>query len=149
MKKISESDLVDFTSAAFIDDTLETVVDASNVNQLNAIRDVLFLWEDIAPWARLDENGTEKMSSPKRLVADVVQSYEEIWQSFLRERASRSLRRLKQRRKKQLTDDSKFAILSESRAIELMKMKSSGDDDPQKRLARFTTPYESARGKYR
>ena len=66
MKKISESDLVDFTSAkAFIDDTLETVVDASNVNQLNAIRDVLFLWEDIAPWARLDEETEPKMSSSK------------------------------------------------------------------------------------
>ena len=41
------------------------------------------------------------------------------------------------KKKKQLTDDSKFAILSESRAIELMKMKSSGDDDP---LAEATKP---------
>ena len=88
------------------------------------------------------------MSSRKRLVVDVVQSYEEIWLSFLREEciALASTTKLK-KKKKQLTDDSKFAILSESRAIELMKMKSSGDDDPLAEATKYALllPYESVR----
>jgi len=150
MKKISESDLVDFTSAkAFIDDTLETVVDASNVNQLNAIRDVLFLWEDIAPWARLDENGTGE----NVVVESALSS---MWFSLMKKSgnlsfakeciALASTTKLK-KKKKQLSDDSKFAILSESRAIELMKMKSSGDDDPLAEATKYALllPYESVR----
>lgn len=148
-KKISESDLVCFTNAkAFIDDALDAC-EASNANQMEAIRDVLFLWEDIAPWARLDENSTEENvvfeSALSSMWFNLMKKSGEF--SFAKECfALASTTKLK-KRKKQLADDSKFSLLSETCALELLKMASSGSNDSLSEATKcaLLLPYESAR----
>ena len=147
-KKISESDLVDFASAkAFVDDALAKV-DVSNLNQLNAVRDVLFLWEDIAPWARLLED-----DAGENVIESVLSS---MWFNLLSKSgelffakeciALASTTKLK-KRKKQLVDDSKFALLSKSHAIELLNKSSSSSSASPVEASKFALllPYDSVR----
>jgi len=146
-KKISESDLVSFANAkAFIDDALDAC-EASNANQMEAIRDVLFLWEDIAPWARLDENSAGENvvfeSALSSMWFNLMKKSGEF--SFAKECfALASTTKLK-KRKKQLADDSKFSLLSETCALELLKMASSGSNDSLSEASKcaLMLPYES------
>jgi hypothetical protein len=147
-KKISESDLMSFANAkAFIDDALDAC-EASNAKQMEAIRDVLFLWEDIAPWARLDENSTGENvvfeSALSSMWFNLMKKSGEF--SFAKECfALASTTKLK-KRKKQLADDSKFSLLSETCALELLKMASSGSNDSLSEATKcaLLLPYESA-----
>ena len=147
-KKISESDLVDFASAkAFVDDALAKV-DVSNLNQLNAVRDVLFLWEDIAPWARLLED-----DAGENVIESVLSS---MWfnllsnsgdLSFAKECIALASTTKLKKRKKQLVDDSKFALLSKSHAIELLNKSSRSSSASPVEASKFALllPYDSVR----
>ena len=73
-KKIEESDLINLDSAkAFIDSALDTIDDSDALSmKMNAIRDVLFLWEDIAPWAQVinDNDGNNNNVGDTLLITD-------------------------------------------------------------------------------
>jgi len=166
-KKIEESDLINLDSAkAFIDSALDTIDDSDALSmKMNAIRDVLFLWEDIAPWAQVinDNDGNNNNVGDTLLITDSPLSA--MWFalfktnllkrnyaiSFAKDCVALSTIKLK-KRKKQLFDADSYSILSETETLKLLFNDIANDNDNNESSLKLETaklalllPYDSAR----